>query len=258
LCMNTGKPETIKIFLGRPGQRLREQYGTGADPPAPDSGRPWARPWAEIWLPDHVDAGFPNANQMIYSPGDLDLDGIDDLCAMTYPYMICYTTSRGMDSLIDADVQAKYGALVVRLGDIDGSGQPSFALQGENEVAFFKGSATIVQSHADTRNPFHAKDFRCEHAADVTTNKMPERALGYLSVHVQPNPARENMDITWSPLREAATVTVVDNLGRAILIDHLRGDTGVYHLDRRRVGHGAFLVVVRVGDVSGSATVVVR
>ena len=254
LCMNTGE-ETIKIYLGRPGQRLRQQYGSGSDPPAPDSGRPWARPWATIHLPAYYGQGFPNHNQMIYTPGDLDLDAIDDLCAMTYPYMLCYTTARGMDDVVDADIAALYNAAVVRLGDIDGSGIPTFALQGENAVLLLMGSRQIVPSGANVAYPWHAPDFRCEHASGVPLQEASP-GLGYLAVGLHPNPAQDKASITWAPMSGGAVVTVVDPLGNIVLRDHLPGDRGEYNLDLRRVGRGAYLVVVRIGDVAGSATLV--
>ena len=257
LCMNTGSEETIKVYLGRPGQRLRQQYGSGADSPAPDSGRPWARPWSEIWLPDRYDQGFPNENQMIWTPGDLDLDGIDDLCAMTYPYMLCYTTARGMDNAVDADIPALYNAAVVRLGDVDGSGVATFALQGENAVLLLKGSRQIVPSGANIAYPWHAPDFRCEHASGVPPDDV-SAGLGYLAIGLHPNPARDKASITWAPMSGGAVVTVVDPLGNIVLRDHLSAERGQYSLDLRRVGRGAYLVVVRIGDVAGSATLVAR
>jgi len=255
LCMNTGSEETIKVYLGRPGQRLREQYGSGIDPPAPDSGRPWARPWASIHLPGYYDQGFPNQNQMIWTPGDLDLDSIDDLCAMTYPYMICYTTARGMDDVVDADIGALYGALVVRLGDIDGSGTPTFALQGENAVLLLKGSRQIVPSSSGVAYPWHAPGFRCAHASGVPSDDA-STGLGYMAVGLHPNPARDRASITWAPMSGGAVITVVDGLGNIVLRDRVSGERGAYSLDLRRVGHGAYLVVVRIGDVAGSRMLV--
>jgi len=255
LCMNTGSDETIRIYLGRPGQRLRQQYGSGIDPPAPDSGRPWARPWAEIWLPDRYNQGFPNYNQFILTPGDLDLDSIDDLCAMTYPYMVCYTTARGMDHVVDADIGALYNAAVVRLGDIDGSGLSTFALQGENAVLLLKGSRQIVPSGANVAYPWHAPGFRCEHASGVPLDDASP-GLGYLAIGLHPNPARDRVSITWEPIWGSAAITVVDPLGNIVLRDHLAGERGSYSLDLGRVGHGAYLVVVRIGDVAGSALLV--
>jgi len=255
LCMNTGSEETMKVYLGRPGQRLRQQYGSGIDPPAPDSGRPWARPWATIHLPDYYDQGFPNENQMIWTPGDLDLDSIDDLCAMTYPYMICYTTGRGMDHVVDADIGALYDALVVRLGDIDGSGTPTFALQGENAVLLLKGSPQIVPSSSGVAYPWHAPGFRCAHASGVALEDA-STGLAYLAVGLHSNPARDRASITWEPMSGGAVITVVDGLGNIVLRDRVSGERGAYSLDLRRVGHGAYLVMVRIGDVAGSRMLV--
>jgi len=96
---------------------------------------------------------------------------------------------------------------------------------------------------------------RCEHASGVALEDA-STGLAYLAVGLHPNPARDRASITWAPMSDGAVITVVDGLGNIVLRDRVSGERGAYTLDLRRVGHGAYLVMVRIGDVAGSRMLV--
>lgn len=129
LLMNCGGEATVRIYAGRPGQRLTELYGNGYSE-APGGVQWWPKPWAEVWTPDHLDedwtwSGFSPCRKL----GDASFDGRDEIWLFSYPYIVAYLTGPTMDSLVDAwvEIPGTELASAARLGDIDGSGRTTFA-----------------------------------------------------------------------------------------------------------------------------------
>lgn len=103
LVMATGSQEMLKVFVGMRGQRLREQYGSGYDPPRPGEKQWWGRPWAEVWLPFKMDDGWTMAGfKPIFNLGDIGRDGVPDVCMPSHPWIVCDNGGDLLDSMIDA------------------------------------------------------------------------------------------------------------------------------------------------------------
>ena len=93
--------QLISVYIGLKGQRLLEQYGSGDDPPQPDSARWWGKPWAKIRGPSLQDDYWYPAAGILFDIGDWDGDSIADLATFSAPWMIVYHTGQVLDEKID-------------------------------------------------------------------------------------------------------------------------------------------------------------
>jgi hypothetical protein len=121
----------MKVFIGLRGQRLKGQYGDGHEAGHPGEERWWGRPWAEVWQPHRINANWFASEHVVADLGDGNLDGIDDIWCMSWPYLLCYSGGEMLDSLVDGLLDLRPGSgpsSLVRLGDIDGSGRNAVAI----------------------------------------------------------------------------------------------------------------------------------
>jgi len=78
LLITTGSENIIRIYAGKRGQRLDQQFGSGFEGPHPERGEWWHRPWAELWMAPKLDDGFFGCNGVNVLT-DINLDGVTDL-----------------------------------------------------------------------------------------------------------------------------------------------------------------------------------
>lgn len=145
LLICSGASDFVFVYAGLRNQRLLEQYGTGYEPEHPGAERWWGRPWAQIWLPRRISAAWFGDDDVIYDLGDLNLDGVGDITAFAWPYLVCYNGGVRLDSLVDALHNVQPGADIktaVNLGDVDGAGVNTIAVSGSG-IAYLHASRDI-------------------------------------------------------------------------------------------------------------------
>jgi hypothetical protein len=194
LLVGGGYDRDIKIYAGRPGQRLLEQYGTGRDGPIAGRGW-WSRPWATMWTPDHIDstwgaAGFGKLLEL----GDVDLDGRADIWLESDMYL-GYLTGPNLDSLADTwlEVPGSEIRCIVPMGDIDHSGRQAIAVsydvvphEGRDPfpggVMFVYGSTSLRKPLFPPRLPPHIEGEHCEGVASVDDERRDEAPIARAQV----------------------------------------------------------------------------
>ncbi|MBL7989576.1 MAG: hypothetical protein JNJ94_16050, partial [Chlorobi bacterium] len=188
----------ISVFAGKPGQRLLEQYGTGTDSVDRANGRFPLRPWVKMPTPTALHDGWTGSEHVLFDLGDINGDDRSEIVAHSSPFILIYTTGRTLDSLIDVMAQVpgshtyNWGTLK-RLGDIDGSGVPSFAVRYEGNVHFLKAPPKdeIPTYGGRLRDLPHAIDFRCQLSSGVETLPIDIQAqppqMNLTNQHVEPS-----------------------------------------------------------------------
>ena len=263
LIVNAGSQELVKIFIGRRGHRLKEQYGTGIDPPDIPGGRPFARPWAEIKLPYSLDPtrwgriGF----EPLWDIGDIGNDGIADVVVAARPYMYVYSTGKYSDSYIDATLAVPNDGVnaltyAARLGDIDGSGRDAIAVSygyAPGGIAFFHTSK-CVEDAGGNEVPLPPGTGRPTTSVEETPllSSTPSRKI---TVDITPNPSTSSVHVTW-PTTRRAHVSLTDAFGNECA-RWITSENSL-ELDLRGWSRGVYLVRVDVGGTIGVAQVVVR
>ena len=168
----------IKVFAGKPGQRLLEQYGDGRDSADRANARFPLRPWAQIMLPNALHDGWFGSEHVLFDLGDINNDGTSEIVAHADPYIIIYTTGRTLDSLIDIlyNIPDESWGTLRRLGDIDGSSQISYGATWQGRVHFLKAPPKdeIPTYGGRLRSLPHPVGFRCEAALGVEQYQAPE------------------------------------------------------------------------------------
>jgi hypothetical protein len=260
--------EVVRVFAGKPGQRLKAMYGTGNEPSPPFPGKPWL----SVPLPKKVDPDdwFRSGEEQLYDLGDGNLDGIADVWTYTYGFFICYVTGHRFDYFIDAGMRWGHVTSATRLGDIDGSGVATFAVGyggTPGGLAFYHMTDSIPPTADGVTLP-HPQSFRCAQAADVPAvddiphvdnNGAPDVAA--IAVDVRPNPARGELVVRWSSpsgVHGDAVVTLVDASGREALrlnVPHASSETTIA---TGALARGVYLVVVHIGEYSSATRVALQ
>jgi hypothetical protein len=177
LLMTCGSQDQIKLFIGLQGQRLRQQYGSGNQPPQPDSTQWWGHPWATLSMPRKVNPNWFGDYHELYDLGDGNLDGIDDIWCFSWPYLLCYSGGVMLDSLVDGLVRVPLSGVIsaARLGDIDGSGVATMAVSYDGshsaEHAFPGGIIYIKPSRSIPRD---GTPRRLPEGTDRPASEVPE------------------------------------------------------------------------------------
>lgn len=154
LVMSCGYVDNVfRVFAGRKGQRLLDQYGSGKDEPIAGHGW-WKRPWLEVSQP-HVlhDGWFPVWRFGAPDLGDGNLDGIRDVWTYSEPFLLCYTTGEYFDQWVDGYIRVDDLWAMANLGDIDGSGQETIALHFDQiprrPIEPFPGGVRFIKARRD-------------------------------------------------------------------------------------------------------------
>ncbi|MCC7438621.1 MAG: hypothetical protein IT211_09030, partial [Armatimonadetes bacterium] len=140
--------------------------------------------------PTVLNDGWTGSEHVLFDLGDLNEDDRSEIVAHASPFIIIYTTGRTLDSLIDVMIRVTGGydynwGTIKRLGDIDGSGAPSFAVRYEGNVHFLKAPPKdeIPTYGGRLRDLPHPIDFRCQLSSGV--DGPPTQPQGQINLSSQ-------------------------------------------------------------------------
>ena len=179
----------FRTYVGEPGRRITEIYGTGNDPADPDGGYPNRRPWALTPMPSRLMSGWSTPSRL-YPMGDVNNDGYNDLWTAVNRKVVVYSTGPEFDALIDGHYD--YGGEidnVIRIGDLTGSGVTMYALL--NSIAI----SSIVQIFSATAVPNSGVRHPIP-AGHSTTGLTPNRCNSTVGVKVEPKTAPDSLDLS--------------------------------------------------------------
>ncbi len=171
------------------------------------------RPWAEIWLPRRINPEWFGDDDRLFDLGDANLDGVGDIFAFSWPYMVEYNGGSRLDSLVDALIDITPGTeigILKRLGNIDGSGRDIIALTAGNEIRFYAPTHEISSFGYDHDLPPGTG------VAAVERPLVP--AAPTLRLAAVPNPSRGEIRFSWSGegLDGTALITIHDLAGHEV------------------------------------------
>jgi len=257
--------ERVKIFAGAKGQRLIEQYGTGTDSADKATGRYPLRPWAEIWMPSRLHDGWFLSDGILFDLGDLNGDGMAEVFATSWPFMIGYTTGRTIDSLIDIVYNAPSGPVytMTRLGDIDGSGEATIGITHQGRVHFLKAKAEEIPTYGGTFRALpHPEGIVCgaSGSASVEREDDGQDDASSLLLRVTPNPGDGSLRLTWDGRgsKETAEIQVHDVAGEEISRMRVPASAGTCRVGTEESGRGIRYVTLIVGPRRATVPVAVR
>ena len=258
LLVNTGDDNTCRIYAGKRGQRLREQFGDGDDPPVEGKGW-WARPWAVIWMPAKLDDGWGvSGYNAIFDLGDANLDGIGDIWTRHEELLLCHTSGTRLDSLIDAIGRSPYHDIlsIGNLGDIDGSGVPTIAMSYDQFPSDyqhpFNGAVMFIKPSDEV--PTIGGSYRRLPQQTTDAPQTEEAAMGLQAV---PNPSNGRIVLSWSRA-QAKSLTISDALGRNVLHEDVTGSAHEFIWDTRRAVSGTYLVSLSDNRQASTRKVIVE
>jgi hypothetical protein len=271
LVVNTGSDERLRIYAGRPGQRLGDQYGSGYDPPIEGKGW-WRRPWAEILLPFALhDAWTPAGWAPVFDLGSSNGDGSGDMWAYSEPELIVYMGGAYLDEFYDASIglPARQLQSVARLGDIDGSGMPVIAVGYDDiphaihdafpgGILFVKPDTTIYANGGGRNQLPHLPGERCENTVAVTD--APGQVHAELLLQALPNPSGGDVIVRWpaGSLSGQGMLRLLDESGREIWRSVLRLSQGEAIIPTSGIAAGAYYVSLIAGVRSATARIVIQ
>ncbi|MBL7988809.1 MAG: hypothetical protein JNJ94_12165 [Chlorobi bacterium] len=183
--------QRIKVFAGKAGQRLTEQYGDGWDSADIANKRFPLRPWVSMPTPTVLHDGWAGSEHVLFDLGDINADKRSEIVAHSSPFILIYTTGRTLDSLIDVmvNIPADSWGTFRRVGDIDGSGTASFAASWDGNVHFMKAPPVdeIPTYGGRLRDLPHPIDFRCQLSSGVDDLPMeyPQDQIKFSSRQIE-------------------------------------------------------------------------
>ncbi len=250
IAVTSSGEEVVKIWAGRHGMRLKEQYGTGLDQPATPG---WvSRPWFKLWLPARINSSWSSSGfDPVFDLGDATADGIPDLWVYNAPWMLCYASGIWMDSLVDAIVDIRPGPIYTGyavLGDIDGSGHTAMAVGNAREVIYLRQGEDVPHDADQARYPPPGTETPCASTSGIVEPHATRRRP--LSLLVAPNPAGDELRLSWSPTDDprAPEISIADESGRVLLRTVLRPGEGGYVIPATDLPPGACFVTLRIGN----------
>jgi hypothetical protein len=271
LLVNCGFDQMVRVYAGRPGQRLAEQYGSGND--APVAGRGWwRRPWAEVWLPYKLHDGWrPAGFSGLFDIGDVTGDGISEIWVLSRPDLCGYMGGLFLDSLIDAGIAIPGTELqsVARLGDIDGSGMSTIAVGYDDiphavhdafpgGVLFVRPDTTIYANGGGRYELPHLSGERCN--STVAVAERGSTASGELLLQALPNPSGGDVIVRWpaGSLNGQGTVRLLDETGRELWRRVLPLAQGEAVIPTQGIAAGAYYVSLIAGVRSATVRIIIQ
>jgi len=236
------------VYVGRRGQRLLDQYGSGNDLPKPGDSLWWGRPWTEVWTPRHYNSSWGSPSYSILDPGDIGLDGIGDFCAGSYPVIVCYNGGSRFDSWIDAWLNiwpaGDHQQHIARLGDIDGSGRDAIGVPwGGGDVRFYTPSRDVPRGGDPIRLP-EGSD------RPVSAPLSDSASAASLRLTIAPNPATAQARLIWSSDHGSTALALLDLRGRELRRWLLPAGVNELTINLSGLPAGIYLVNLRDGERS--------
>lgn len=266
LIVTSGSENTIKVFIGLKGQRLQEQYGTGIDPPNPDSARWWGKPWCQLWLPKKINANWFYDYYRLFDLGDANRDGYNDIYTISWPYLLCYTGGKYMDSLVDALVDIRPGAGVATatvVGNIDGSGKQTMAISYDGDHATptpFPGGIIFVQPSNEVPSQWYQeRRFPQQTLADIDDTAREEDG-NIWHLRALPNPAGGEVTIEWQGTQQSGTarITISDAGGRSVANFEVETASSSARWMPDHASAGIYFITIRTSVSSATTQVVLQ
>jgi hypothetical protein len=256
LLIGSGRDDFVKVYVGFKGQRLLEQYGSGNDSAQPGNERWWGKPWAAIWLPRKINPNWFGDDDQLYDLGDVNLDGISDIFAFSWPYVVEYNGGDKLDSMADALINITPGTelgILKRLGDIDGSGRDIIAMVTGNEIRFYAPTKNISSLGIPRRLPPGTE----KSAVEESPILGDDHALLLTAV---PNPSRGEIQFSWQGalLRGPAVITIYELAGREVARCDARAEDGRAECHTQNLPTGTYVAQLRCGDRTAATTIVIR
>jgi hypothetical protein len=253
----------MRVYVGEPGLRLHEQFGSGNDGPDVAHGRAYRRPWAAFPLARSLDPAYPYGSLTPpYDIGDAGLDGVNDIWLFMYPEIVCYNSGELLDSLFDSYIEP-YGEVtdVVKLGDIDGSGIPTIAVGYASLSNRFAGGVHLVKpcrnvsQAAEFRDLPHGPGIRCQTTAGTVDREPP--TPGALQLNAEPNPSNGVVRFAWhGSATGTASIAATDLVGRAVWEQSVSAGSGTTTWSTEALPPGTYLVKLTTGSDQATVKVV--
>ncbi len=255
LLIATGRDDVVKVYVGLKGQRLLDQYGSGNDTAVAGSDQWWGKPWATIWLPRKVNPNWFGDVDQLLDLGDINRDGVGDIAAFSWPYVVMYTGGGRLDSLVDALIDITPGTgfgILKRLGNIDGSGRDIIGLTTGNEIRFYVGTKEVSSIGVGRRLPPGTGKSSVEGAP------AEDRPVVFLAA--RPNPSGDVMRFSWDGqrLHGRVRITMYDVMGGAVCGWDAVAEAGMVECRVAGLSAGVYVVQLRCGELIASTRVVIR
>jgi hypothetical protein len=256
LVQTSGSEDKIKIFIGLKGQRLKEQYGSGHDAPQPGQPKWWGKPWAELWMPRKINGNWFGDYNQLYDLGDGNLDGISDIWAFSWPYLLMYSTGTATDSLVDALSDMRPGDYILGaavLKNFDGSAIPTIAYGTGNSVHFLKPSKEVP--HFDVPRllpPGTGSAGIGDWRSGNDGTKLQLRAI--------PNPGQGQIHLRWkSPLSPGmAMISIMSTVGARVAEYQLTANKESFVWSTSGIAAGTYFITLIIDSRHATTQVVVQ
>ncbi len=257
LVVSAPSIDLIRVYAGKPGQRIIEQYGNGIDSLDRLNARYPLRPWAELWLPHKLHEGWFQSGPTLSDLGDISGDSADEIWAGSSPFLLGYVSRVRLDSMIDVLYRFEGFADVIRLGDIDASKVPTIAVAYHNGIIMYMKPGRVPLTGRYRQLP-HDLNAMCGLISNVApTSNEAHRTL---QLHAQPNPAEDVVHISWLPRPNINTGSLIvhDILGREVYRSLINPKEGSTSWNAKEVVGGIYLIMVTIGSNSETISIVIR
>lgn len=246
-----GKSEfqKIRVYVGEPEEGIKDLYGDGT------------APWASIPTPQVLHDGWGGYQNRIYDLGDANDDGFREIYVYHHPFFLSYTTGNRFDSLLDgfSRFDGLFPKKFVNVGDISGRGRDAIAVMHPFGVRFLEGGRAVTNTGVIRFLP-HENERRCFSTVSVEGVSAQEEVPSTLNMVVRPNPSSSLVQVRWDGVesRRGGALSVVDPAGQRV--HHQNVDAGVEEasFDASSIPHGSYRVVLQVGALSTSQTLILQ
>ena len=252
-----GAEQRFLVWVAEPGERVSETVGD------------FSNPWAAVPTTNAIHDGFGDLGEEFYDLGDVnnDIDGFREIWAWTPPFFLCYNTGVVFDSIADGyyRLNGTRPRDVVNLGDIDGSGETTWAVGqylAPGTVSFFKSNLSIRVTGTFRRLPHERYVSRCSSTVSVPeAEEMIQSAS--LDVVAFPNPSTNEVTVQWNPAArqhgEQAVIRVTDNLGKEVIATTTSAtDGGIVWTAGERLPNGTYHITVTIQKTTDTATIILQ